>query len=122
MKIPMISTLPHLYAGKRHAVGDAFEATGRSDAKLLLALGRAVEAPLPTAAAEPSAAAPEPAAKTKRTYTRRVLTAEAAQPPAATPQPHFQPPSGAQWGPVIGTPIGGPLEDTYARRDLEAEQ
>jgi hypothetical protein len=102
MKIQMISTQPHLYAGKRWKIGDSFQATGRSDANLMIALGRAVEAPKPPV--PPSLdPAPEPAVKTKRTYTRKV----------ALPAPLLE---------LAAAPETAP--DTsrfYTRRDMEAE-
>jgi hypothetical protein len=43
MSIPMISLVAHLYAGKRLKAGDKFECRGQSDARLMRALGRAID-------------------------------------------------------------------------------
>jgi hypothetical protein len=43
MSIQMISIAPHIYAGKRLQVGDKFVCRGQSDARLLRALGRAID-------------------------------------------------------------------------------
>lgn len=99
--IKMVSSTSHLYAGRRLKAGDAFEARGRGDARLLRALGRAVDAPAPAPVAEPvpallmpkrqyvrkvvepapiafvsPLAEPEEAPKPKRQYKRRDMTAE----------------------------------------------
>jgi hypothetical protein len=42
----MLSLKPHLYAGRRLNTGDEFECRGQSDRRLLIALGRAKDAPV----------------------------------------------------------------------------
>ena len=46
-KVKMTSKRSHVYGGKRYKIGDTFEATGRSDARLLAAIGTAtIEGPV----------------------------------------------------------------------------
>lgn len=44
-KIPLVAQKAHVYAGKRRRPGDTYEARGVTDARLLVALGQAIEAP-----------------------------------------------------------------------------
>lgn len=93
MKVRMVSLKAHTYAGKRLAVGAEFEASGRKDAKLLQAIGRAslmqVAEPEPVVQPIRRARLFQPVAvsdvvpdvatdevKPKRVYRRRNLTAE----------------------------------------------
>lgn len=82
MSIPMVALKPQIYAGRRLVAGTEFTARGRSDARLLLALGRAdfaMAEPEPVPA--PVAVEPE-VTKPKRQYKRRDMTAETAEEPA----------------------------------------
>lgn len=90
MSIPMVALKPQIYASRRLAVGDEFTVRGRSDARLLLALGRADfamahAAPEPEPAPVAVAAEPE-VPKPKRQYRRRDMTAETFAATAADPQ------------------------------------
>lgn len=90
MKITMITKKPHIYAGKRLALGNEFEVAGRDDARLLEALGRAERkpkivapsAPIPTyyrpiiTVPRTVEVAAESDGKPKRQYKRRDMTAE----------------------------------------------
>ena len=61
----MISLQDHLYGGKRLKSGDKFEVRGQSDARLLKALGRAIDYTPP----------PEPVYEKPKIYTRAYSTA-----------------------------------------------
>lgn len=86
MKIAMVSLSPLcMYAGRRIKPGEVFEANGASDARVLIAIGRADFAPaLPTPEPLPEPVVipqwpetqDEPAPKPKRQYKRRDMTAE----------------------------------------------
>lgn len=86
MSIPMVALKPQIYAGRRRAAGALFDARGQSDARLLIALGRADFAPAPAVGEiapeispqflPPVGAEPEVAPKPKRQYKRRDMTAE----------------------------------------------
>lgn len=91
MKIQMMTVREHVYAGRRLKPGDAFDATGKSDARLLEAIGRAVYSrslpPAEPVKAEPVVEAPASESaqseevpgeyvRPKRQYRRRNLTAE----------------------------------------------
>jgi hypothetical protein len=92
MNIPMVALKPQTYAGRRVAAGAEFTVRGQSDARLLLALGRADFAmahAAPEPEPEPVAVVAEPEApkpKPKRQYRRRDMTAESAATPAADSQ------------------------------------
>jgi hypothetical protein len=94
MKIAMIATKSQVYAGRRIEPGTRFEVNGSGDARLLTAIGRAIEAP-PAPEPAPAPVAPRQIArvflpkvdatetpdesdapKVKRTYRRRDMTAE----------------------------------------------
>ena len=63
MSIPMVALVPLIYAGRRMAAGTEFAVRGQSDARLLLALGRADFAmAAPEAEPIPVIVAPEPEA------------------------------------------------------------
>jgi len=75
----LIVKKPFPYAGKRRAIGEAFEATGR-DARLLCALGKARAAEPGDEEPEPPVLEPaediEPAPRARRQYRRRDMVAE----------------------------------------------
>lgn len=81
----------HRYGNARRQAGDTFEVRA-TDVRLVKALGWAIEAPPPEA--------PAPAASpAKRTYTRKIVQAEA----------------------TVAAPAHDPADRTYLRRDLVAE-
>jgi hypothetical protein len=96
----MVSLKPHVYAGKRLSVGDEFEVSGRSDARLLTAIGRAIVAPPPA----PEPPAPPPVSRPLA----RVFVPKAEAPAVA---------------PVVAEPDSDEPKPkrTYRRRDLSAE-
>lgn len=84
--IPMISLQAHLYAGKRLKPGDKFDARGESDARLMRALGRAIDYTAP----------PEPVHVPARKYTPPsdtylIATASAVEPlPGSIAEPSWK--------------------------------
>lgn len=79
--IQMIANRYFPYAGRRLSPGDTFEVVGRSDARLLAAIGHAkvdknepTLVPLSSSDAEAEDEIPEP--KQKRAYKRRDMAAE----------------------------------------------
>jgi hypothetical protein len=111
--IPMICTKDLLYAGRRLKAGAAFDARGESDARVLVAIGKATRAPAPVAA--PVTPAPT-----------------AVQPRAARgqPAPHPWAPQPAPVVDQVDTASASAADETasadrpkrqYRRRDLTAE-
>lgn len=108
MGIPMISLASHVYAGRRLAKGDEFEARGRQDARLLAALGRAEAALPPIATIEPRPQARQSSAQTAQIPDQMVDI------PIADPDEGDEPE-------VEISPRTGRPKRTYRRRDMTAE-
>jgi hypothetical protein len=115
--IPMISLQAHVYAGKRLNPGDKFECRGQSDARVLRALGRAIDYTAP----------PEPVHAPARTYTPPGTYSTAAVKPqwradvTADAEPKDLE---AEEPPQIGSDdhdAPKPKRD-YRRRDMKAEE
>lgn len=111
--IPMICTKALPYAGRRLKPGDAFNARGESDARLLAAIGKAVRAPAPT----PIPAAPPVVPRAFTPPAPVVAAPEPAGDPAPTPA-----------APAVDAPATGyastaqeRTKRAYRRRDLTAE-
>lgn len=109
--IPMICTKALPYAGRRLNPGDAFNARGESDARLLAAIGKAVRAPTPIPVAPPVVPS---------TLTPSV-------PPIAAPEPVSEPAT-TPAAPAVDTPATDypstaqeRSKRAYRRRDLTAE-
>ena len=119
--IRMMSMKDHLYAGKRLKAGDKFVCRGESDARLLRALGRAIDYTAP----------PEPVHVPAKKYTPPGTYATAAV--VAAPEHVFAPPvvvdtSAAEFDDVPSFIDGGHTEDAatkpkraYRRRDMKAD-
>lgn len=102
--IKMISLKPHLYASKRLVAGQQFEARGQTDARLMIALGRAEIAPV---VAAPAPVAP---ASAPRTYRTRAIEAPT----------DFESPAPASIEDAAETPAVKTTR-VYRRRDMKAE-
>lgn len=118
MKIPMVSIAGHVYAGRRLKPGDAFDARGAGDAKLLVALGRAERAAPVVPAIEK---APEaPVVKAPRVYRTAAIYAQ----PVATQEPAEVAETPAVEAPAeVAAEPAEPVRTkrVYRRRDLKAE-
>lgn len=109
--ISMLSTDSHVYAGRRLKAGDAFEARGRGDVRLLKALSRAVEATPPAPVPDPLPALLMP----KRQYVRKVVEPEPEQEQASIPEPI------AFASPFAEAEETPKPKRQYKRRDMTAE-
>ena len=118
----MLALKAHRYGNAERRPGEQFEVR-RADVRLMKALGWQTEA----APAEAPPAAPPAAPKAKRSYTRKIVKAEAtvAAPaePAASDLPDLadQADQADQAAEGQGEPEPEPVQRTYLRRDLVAE-
>lgn len=76
-KIPMTCIKEVVYAGKRHKPGDPLDARGESDARVLVAIGKAERAPTVAPVAPPA------------TYSTRMMTAARAPAVAQAPAAEY---------------------------------
>lgn len=131
MSVPMLASKSFVYAGRRRNPGDAFEARGESDARVLEAVGNArrdLQVPKAITDPEPPAAAP----KRGRGYRKQALEAQ----PATETSPDTSQGAGEAQASEQGTgetPGAGNAEAPsaadapplgrrrYLRRDLQAE-
>jgi hypothetical protein len=136
MKVPMIALKALVYAGRRVAAGAEFVARGASDARVLIAIGKADFAP--AAPGEESSAAPvAPPVDVARTADVEPVAATVVAPPIETPsvpsaddaveaveQPAAAPSavettaadSAEEPAPIVAKP-----KREYRRRDMRAE-
>lgn len=123
-KIPMLAKQAFTYAGKKLAPGDAFNAAGQSDRRLLTAIGWAEDAsePVPVVVQKVMKAAEKVAAKkapadAPGTYKRRDMVAQAAAPaPAAAPAaPAVPAPPADDPKPAASTDVGAMSTRDFAR-------
>jgi hypothetical protein len=122
MTIQMISLAAHLYAGQRLQAGDKFTCRGESDARLLRALGRAINyTPPPPVEYKPPV----------KTVARKYFTAAvlADEPAAKSPSEALMDMLPSQLVPGVGEhePAGfaeGGIKPkrAYRRRDMKADE
>jgi len=134
MTIRMISMKAHRYGGRQLKVGDEFDAVGRSDVRLLRALGRAeVTAAVVPAVEAPPAAAPAAFGRSRpraTTTPERAASTPAPPPvPVPAPAPVVQPaaldvpaaPAPAASKDAAADDDADKPKRLYKRRDLTAE-
>lgn len=113
MTIQMIALKATTYAGKRIAQGKRFEVRGKSDARLLEAIGSAVPWSAPPVVVAPPP--PAPPAPQVAHYRRKTIEHTAAPAPEVAAQPAAEP------APPAEASEQPKPKRHYTRRDLTAE-
>lgn len=112
----MLALKAHRYGNAERRPGEQFEVR-RADVRLMKALGWQTEA----APNEAPPAAPPAAPKAKRSYTRKIVKAEATVAAPAEPAASDLPDLADQAAEGQCEPEPEPVQRTYLRRDLVAE-
>ena len=117
-----VTTKQHRYRGKMRKIGDTYEIAGKSDARLVQALGWSIPAPV----VAPVVVAPVVAKVAKVAAPVVVAPVESPAPvvaePVAEPAPEVTAEAAPEPGPVIAAqPDTDKPKRVYTRRNLSAE-
>lgn len=120
-QVPLVALKPLIYGGRRYVPGDEFTARGQSDARVLIAIGKADFATADMAP-EPETvrvAVAAPAAAAAPADDAKAVEAAPAQPAAQTEQPAAEQ---LELAPDADAPAAEARpRRTYRRRDMQSE-